>query len=464
MSFQYFAHSPFTSWRTVGDFTLVVDHSTGTLITLADVGSQVWNALSDWTTTGNVVRKITQEFDVDPETAKQDASDFISDLRAARLILSSQNSPTAEPSRTFSSPRTNGDYRSQLPVDVRSYCQRNNIPLIGFIELTEKCNLRCVHCYNSRAKGKELTSSEIFSILDEFADLGVLDLVLTGGEPTALPYFSDILSYAKAKRFCITVKSNGTLIQHEIARTMAETLVVEAQLSLYSMDPEVHDSITTHPGSHAHTLLGIEALRDEGIAVRISCPVTNLNYRSIEAVKAFSDSIGAACGFDPIISPKTDSTLSPLNLRLGPQEWRYLLDTGVISRTLSPNTSNVNDLVPNPESDAQALNEPFCGAGTTSLAISSHGDVRPCVIFPASMGNIRARSLKEIWHDDDAWSVVRRFRKNHFTSCSGCELENTCLRCPAVSLSESGSVSKPSPFFCDTSKYYRDSALASRLT
>ena len=95
---------------------------------------------------------------------------------------------------------------------------RQHLPLSGTIEVTRRCPLTCVHCYNNlpmsdhEARGRELSYQELCRILDEMADAGCLWLLFTGGEIFARRDFLDIYTYAKKKGFLITLFTNGTLI------------------------------------------------------------------------------------------------------------------------------------------------------------------------------------------------------------------------------------------------------------
>src|SRR5262249_45367393 len=102
------------------------------------------------------------------------------------------------------------------------------IPLNGTIEVTRRCPLECLHCYNNlpmsdaTARRRELTFDEHSRLLDELQDAGCLWLLYTGGEIFARRDFLDIYTCAKKKGFLITLFTNGTLITERIADYLAE--------------------------------------------------------------------------------------------------------------------------------------------------------------------------------------------------------------------------------------------------
>ena len=125
-----------------------------------------------------------------------------------------------------------------LPIPQMSYSQfgerlnrrvlTERLPISGSIELTFRCNLRCVHCYcnlpmnDPEAIEMELGVDELYQILDQIAEAGCLWLLITGGEPLLRNDFLDIYIYAKKKGFITTLFTNGTLLSPELADALVE--------------------------------------------------------------------------------------------------------------------------------------------------------------------------------------------------------------------------------------------------
>ena len=121
------------------------------------------------------------------------------------------------------------------------------IPINGSLELTFRCNLRCVHCYAAHGHqgipGKqELTFAEICGILDQIVDEGCLWLLLTGGEPLLRPDFLDIYTYAKRKGLLVTLFTNGTLITPRIADYLADWRPLKVEITLYGRTQETYEA------------------------------------------------------------------------------------------------------------------------------------------------------------------------------------------------------------------------------
>ena len=139
-------------------------------------------------------------------------------------------------------------------LGVHQHFSTKRIPISGSIELTQRCNNQCIHCYNNlsigdqNARGEELTLGEYRRILDEIAAAGCLWLLLTGGEIFIRKDFLDIYTYARQKGFLITLFTNGTLIDHEVADQLAQLPPFSIEITIYGHSKQTYESITKIPG------------------------------------------------------------------------------------------------------------------------------------------------------------------------------------------------------------------------
>jgi MoaA/NifB/PqqE/SkfB family radical SAM enzyme len=130
------------------------------------------------------------------------------------------------------------------------------IPLVGSLELTFRCNLRCVHCYVAHGHQgipgrKELTAGEIRAILEAVVDEGCFWLLLTGGEPLLRPDFLDIYTDAKRKGLIVTLFTNGTLLSPQIADSLAEWRPFVVEVTLYGRTQETYERMMELIGTRA---------------------------------------------------------------------------------------------------------------------------------------------------------------------------------------------------------------------
>jgi MoaA/NifB/PqqE/SkfB family radical SAM enzyme len=138
------------------------------------------------------------------------------------------------------------------------------------IELTSRCNERCVHCYIPHEnKISDIDDALFYDTLDQCREMGLLNLTLSGGEPMLHPHFIDYLRKAQEYDFSINVLSNLTLLNDEIIAEMKANRLSSVQVSLYSMKSAIHDSITKMPGSFEKTKAAILKLIENDIPLPI---------------------------------------------------------------------------------------------------------------------------------------------------------------------------------------------------
>src|ERR1700677_5379230 len=141
--------------------------------------------------------------------------------------------------------------------EMSNTAQKLNIPMSVQLDLTYRCNERCVHCYLDHDDHGEMTTVEIKHLLREMSEAGVFILTFSGGEIFLRKDFFEILEYARALTFCIKLKTNAVLIREAQAARLRDLGVESIQISIYSHRPEVHDAITKIPGSLRHSINAI---------------------------------------------------------------------------------------------------------------------------------------------------------------------------------------------------------------
>src|SRR3954462_14388572 len=157
------------------------------------------------------------------------------------------------------------------------------LPLNGTIEVTRRCPLTCLHCYNNLPMGdaesrrRELDYDEHCRLLDELAEAGCLWLLYTGGEIFARRDFLDIYTYAKRKGFLITLFTNGTLISEAIADRLVELPPFAIEITLYGYTAATYEALTGIPGSHAKCLRGIRNLLDRKLPLALKTVAVSTN-------------------------------------------------------------------------------------------------------------------------------------------------------------------------------------------
>ncbi len=141
-------------------------------------------------------------------------------------------------------------------------------PFMVSYSITQKCNLRCKHCYSDsvdQAAPDELSTQEALRLIDDLSRWGIGLLIIDGGEPLCRQDLLDIVKYASSKGIRTTIGSNGTLIDEEVARKMRDAGVMVVAISADGADAVTHDSFRGMDGAFRQTLKGIEACRNAGL-------------------------------------------------------------------------------------------------------------------------------------------------------------------------------------------------------
>ncbi len=141
-----------------------------------------------------------------------------------------------------------------------------HVPFYVQWELTHRCNLHCVMCYNRPQPEPELSTAECFDVLEQLAGAGVLRLGLTGGEILTRPDFFAIATRARELGFALDLKTNGTLITPDVADRIAALAPVQVDISLLGATPGTSDAVMRGQNTLAGVLRGVKLLQNAGRA------------------------------------------------------------------------------------------------------------------------------------------------------------------------------------------------------
>jgi len=333
---------------------------------------------------------------------------------------------------------------SSLMEEMAAKALKLNIPLSVQLDITYRCNERCVHCYLDHEDHGEMTTAEIKHLLDEMAEAGVFLLTLSGGEIFLRKDFFQILEYARRLMFCVKLKTNAVLIRERDARRIKDLGVESIQVSIYSHRPEVHDAITLIPGSLKRSLDAIRFLKSQGIKVIIANVLMTENMQDYSSVRALAAELGVECTLDPTVTPMMDGNRSTLSLGVDQNALRQVFrDSSLVG--------DVEEFCAIPaQADADALDSLPCSAGHTACYVSPYGDVYPCVQFPLPTGNVRQQRFIDIWRHSDQMNEVRSIRLKDLPTCTQCTHVSNCTRCPGLAFME-GNMRGPSSQDCEKS-------------
>ena len=398
-------------------------------------------------TLDELAKKIIKSFvDVDFETIKKDAAEFYEELIEDGFIIKAQ---TEEELDLLD---TGFTYNQILPTTIKEdfspsiqradantqdYLEKHfkgEPHLTTFqIELTSRCNERCVHCYiPNDLKLFDITDEMYYSVLEQLSRMQILSLTLSGGEPMCHPHFKDYLRAAKKYDFYVNILSNLTLLDDETLKIMKEGNVSSVQVSLYSMNPEHHDAITTIPGSFEKTKNAILKLVENNIPVQVSCPTMKGNKSDFGDVLKWCHEHKIRAQTDFIIMAQYNHETSNLAHRLTVEECSEVIrtvslgDVDYQKSVLAPDfEENCRKVQYNPE-------RRLCGVGISSCCMVANGNVYPCPGWQGMvLGSLKEDTLENIWNNSEKikWLRSLKFKDMGNGECCRCDKAAFCAPC-----------------------------------
>lgn len=296
------------------------------------------------------------------------------------------------------------------------------------IELTYRCNFRCVHCYNTTHGGAatELTTEEWFSAFDQLADMGCYLLTLTGGEVFVRKDVVPIIEHACDRRFTIRFNTNGSLIDEKMLQKFEplRPFLQSFDVSFYGADPDQHDTLAQKPGSYNNTMRAVRLLSEANFHLVAKYVTMKDNFDGIEKFEEDMSRLGVRHAVHTgSLIPQTDRNTKSLVQILNDSQYRNLLTKRGTPHPSSPGT---------------------CKPGHVRGAITPDGHVSPCEwLTDFKYGNLREQSLRDIWYSPGFLGFRKVFEEE--SECPPCSLRPGCNRCPAHSYLETGSLLKCAP-------------------
>jgi MoaA/NifB/PqqE/SkfB family radical SAM enzyme len=286
-----------------------------------------------------------------------------------------------------------------------------------FVELTARCNERCVHCYaeSSPDRTEALDMDSIRRVLDDARELGFHSVQFTGGDPLVSPLCAQAVEYAAALGIPrIELYTNGLGLNDRLYAQL-KACSVAFSFSFYSADARAHDAITRTPGSQRRTLAAIKRVLADGVPARVSVIVMDENRDQIEATRALLLGLGLS---EASIAMDVQRSVGRGLMTIRPK------DSGIVGH-LGGHKAEA-------KSDAKSDDNPMRLRGRA--AVSYDGIVYPC-IFSRSfvLGSVHERRLRDILRDpialqlDPDGLIASSARMEEQLACWECRLQGALL-------------------------------------
>ena len=335
---------------------------------------------------------------------------------------------------------------TQFGQGLYEQVHEKRIPVNGSIELTFRCNLRCVHCYcnvpanDPNAIEGEMKTDEILRILDQISEAGCLWFLMTGGEPLLRQDILEILIHAKKKGLITSLFTNGTLVTPDFADRLSEWQPHSVEITLYGATQETYERITRVPGSFQRCMRGIELFLERGVPLALKTMAMTLNKEEILEIKAFAEERGLRFRFDPMLNARLDGSKGPCDFRLPPDE---VLRMDLEDEQRSREWREFCGKFITPLSSEYLFS---CGAGISTFHIDPYGQMSACEMARFRSYDLRCGSFGEGWND--VIPEILKVKPKVDYSCSHCQLISLCGQCPGWAWLEQGSLDQPVEYLC----------------
>jgi radical SAM protein with 4Fe4S-binding SPASM domain len=311
---------------------------------------------------------------------------------------------------------------------------REEKPVLISWNVTFRCPLKCPHCYidaGERDTRDELTTAEARAVIDQIADMKVPVLILSGGEPLMRSDIFELAAYATEQGIRVSLGTSGILIDDAVAAGMKHAGIRKAAISLDSADPAVHDAFRGIPGAWDRTVAGIRACLAQGIEVQVNITVMKENYREIDRIVSFCETIGVHDFQLFFLVPtgrgaEVEDITPPMYETIIRQVMGKVASGKVTIRpTCAPQYTRIRAQL-----GMENGNLPGCLAGKAYCRIYPNGDVTPCPYLPLAIGNVKDTPLQEIWQSSP---VLQALRDPDLLEgkCGACEYRRVCGGCRA---------------------------------
>lgn len=172
-------------------------------------------------------------------------------------------------------------------------------PLMFFLDLTQRCNLKCWFCYNDLGKERiDADFENIRKILTDMKQVGCEEVIYLGGEPTIYKYFWDTLEYADSLGYKQCFVSNGQVIDDEFAEKLSKFDGIEVGISFHSIKENVQNTIAKSLQSYNRILRAIECLEKYNIMWYSQTSLVKDNYLEIGEMHDFLSRVGKPVRMD----------------------------------------------------------------------------------------------------------------------------------------------------------------------
>jgi len=332
------------------------------------------------------------------------------------------------------------------------------------LDLTKRCNLKCLYCYQEPYLGEnligdELSFDEIKLLIDNLAKINIAKLVISGGEPFLIPFFPEIVDYANSKGIAVpTIFTNGTIFGKNIHYMKTREKRMNIALSLDGQNKEVH-GYSRGPRSFQKVISFIKSIGEtnveKNIQIVIDTIITPANYQFLKEMYIFLGNLKMVSRWRVSIPREQGSfinNMDKLHLDIDSVlieykkfiKW-YISEGKLLFPDMSIQIESVfrSSILMGEKIRTFTSEMNCCEYKANAIAIKPNGDVTICTAFTnLVLGNIREKSISAIWKSKKMQNL-KQLKISAIKDCANCpELYLCGSGCRKVASDKNGIFSK----------------------
>jgi radical SAM protein len=349
-------------------------------------------------------------------------------------------------------------------------------PLIAIWELTQACDLACVHCRACATPARdagELSTEEGKRLLDQIAAMGTPLMVLTGGDPAKRNDLLELIAHGTRCGLAMAVTPSGTpLMTRALLQEMRDAGMARLAVSVDGPDAVTHDAFRRVAGSFAHTMRILGDAAELGVERQVNTTVGPHNMGALPLVAKLVADVGAVLWSVFVVVPTGRAGGS---LLLGPNAMERLLEQLAeiaetapfdVKTTAAPHFRRIQlarkarahptGVLRDVGDDGQVRGPRGINDGSGFLFVSHRGDIYPSGFLPLRAGNVRSDALAEVYRQSPLFRELREGRLEG--KCGACPFQRVCGGSRARAYAMTGSVLASDPLCAYVPKGWMDPA------
>lgn len=286
------------------------------------------------------------------------------------------------------------------PVNSKAYTRfidehllaRTEGPSHAQIGLTNACPQNCVYCYNKDRRGKVMDKETIKGVIQDLKAMGVFWLGFTGGEPLLNKHIVEITD-SVGDDCAVKLFTTGCTLTKELAADLRSAGLFSVSVSLDHWSEAEHDRVRRYDGAFRTALEAIEIFKSVGVHVSVSAVLSKemINNAQVEEFLEFLQGLEIHEAWLSETKPSVEAFWKE-DLVINEEERTKLVD--LQDRYNKDGKMTINYL-----GHFEGREHFGCNAGHKMIYVDAFGEVSPCVFTPMTFGNVRDRSVQEIFRE-----------------------------------------------------------------